>query len=1058
MGLRIAHLADIHWRSLSRHTEYREIFEHFCRDVEKRNVDRIFIAGDIFHTKTIGISPEFIDQMAWWFKELSAIAPVHMTLGNHDGNLVNLTRQDAISPLVSAINRTNIKLYKRSGVYDFAPGIKLCVFSLFDREGWKNVKPQSGNISIATYHGPVIGCQNENNFEMNEGLEAKFFDGFDFAFLGDIHKFQHLAFREATNHEGLDKKMRPWMSYPGSTVQQNYAESLTHGYLLWDIESASAFDVEFVGLPNPRPYVTVDWKGMLEDTIEEANQHPINSRFRVKSNVKISQKDASNLITTLNKDRSATEVTFKIDKTFESESLSTGDTTVMRADLRSPAVLCKLLREYYSKANIVLTQEEWEQIDTYVEHCLKTIVLEDTARNTRWSIRNLKFDNLFSYGEKNEINFDKLTGIVGIFGQNRIGKSSIPGAIMYALHNSSDRGKLKNVHIVNVRKSYGYARVIITVDGVDYVLERQTTKRETKKNEIVAYTALNAYRVTESGELIDLNGEQRIDTEKLIRSLIGTEDDFCVTSLSAQGEHNNVISMGSAHRKLILAKFLDLNVFDKMYEVARNDASVVKAQMKGTLKQDWDALIKSTSTMIVSRENDVKGITEKITNYRVQMDDLKAKVAKYSDVSPVFEAQVQEQQDIVDSLVKKITTTRERLVTMRAENDARIERLQKCDETISSIDIVSLRTKSVSLRNLQSSTLELKHSYERAQDVLTRQQKSLDTLADVPCGDAFPTCKFIHDAYDNKSKLTDQAGVVETARLAYETAVESLKIFNNDHVDEQIQSYESTLVERSSLNDKKLKADLENLKLESSLSTWQIDLSSAELRLSQLEGMWNNCDNETVVTLKSNIAKLLKILEMLETNKMEAATAIGKLNERLEKLKSQAHEYEKQSRKHKLYELVSNAFSKRGIPTNVVNSQLPLINGEVAKILQGIVDFTIELEVDSDNNDLNIFINYGDSKRIIELGSGMEKMVSSVAIRVALTNISALPKCDMLIIDEGFGALDDGGVEAVNKLLVSLKDHYRSVIVITHVEGVKDIADHILEISKQEKDSKVVFS
>ena len=57
------------------------------------------------------------------------------------------------------------------------------------------------------------------------------------------------------------------------------------------------------------------------------------------------------------------------------------------------------------------------------------------------------------------------------------------------------------------------------------------------------------------------------------------------------------------------------------------------------------------------------------------------------------------------------------------------------------------------------------------------------------------------------------------------------------------------------------------------------------------------------------------------------------------------------------------------------------------------------LEIDDSKTEM--YINYGDSRRPIECGSGMEKMVSSLALRVALTNISSLSKSDMLIIDEG---------------------------------------------------------
>ena len=68
---------------------------------------------------------------------------------------------------------------------------------------------------------------------------------------------------------------------------------------------------------------------------------------------------------------------------------------------------------------------------------------------------------------------------------------------------------------------------------------------------------------------------------------------------------------------------------------------------------------------------------------------------------------------------------------------------------------------------------------------------------------------------------------------------------------------------------------------------------------------------------------------------------------------------------------------------------------------------------------MDIYINYGDSRRIIELASGMEKMMAALAIRVALINISSLPKTSMLMIDEGFGSLDETNFSLRNKDSVS---------------------------------------
>ena len=83
--------------------------------------------------------------------------------------------------------------------------------------------------------------------------------------------------------------------------------------------------------------------------------------------------------------------------------------------------------------------------------------------------------------------------------------------------------------------------------------------------------------------------------------------------------------------------------------------------------------------------------------------------------------------------------------------------------------------------------------------------------------------------------------------------------------------------------------------------------------------------------------------------------------------------------------------------------------------------------------------------------------MSSLAIRVALINISSLPKTDLLIIDEGFGALDEMNVESCNRLLKSLKRWFRNILVISHVDGVKDVVDNVIEITSRGKNAQVIF-
>lgn len=193
--MKIAHIADVHMRSLSRHDEYREVFSVLSEEVRRHKIDHVFVGGDIWHTKSQGISPEYIDEMHWWLKTLANDAELHLTLGNHDGTLTNLSRQDAISPIVKAINHPRVHLYKQSGVYQFAPGYNWCIFSLFDEENWSNVRPVKGDINIACYHGPVWGAVTETDWEVKEGLKIDDFRDYDFTLLGDIHKMQYLDTR-----------------------------------------------------------------------------------------------------------------------------------------------------------------------------------------------------------------------------------------------------------------------------------------------------------------------------------------------------------------------------------------------------------------------------------------------------------------------------------------------------------------------------------------------------------------------------------------------------------------------------------------------------------------------------------------------------------------------------------------------------------------------------------------------------------------------------------------------------------------------------------------------
>lgn len=851
------------------------------------------------------------------------------------------------------------------------------------------------------------------------------------------------------------KVKKPYIAYPGSTIQQNYAEDLVHGYLRWDITSRDSYDVKFCALPNPKPFITIDWKGSVAATTEDiAGKWPVGTRFRVYSREQLTQRDVVNISSHLKDQRGATEVTFKTDTQINRDVLITGAATVVKDDLRNAEVLTRLTKEYHADSDV--STQTWDNVSELIKGYLSTCV-DETPRNVKWSLRNIKFDNTFAYGDGNVVNFDALNGIVGIFGPNRSGKSSFVGSLMYTLFNGTDRGSVKNLHVINTRKNYCYGRAIVDVDGIDHVIERQTVKNETKKGLVHASTALNLFRM-DAGEATDLGDLQRNDTEKAVRKLIGSPEDFLLTSFAAQDELKMFILHGSTKRRQVLSRFLDLDIFDKMYAKAKDDLNIAKGTLRLLPERDWAALDRECSEEIARCSKQIDESDEKLSEAREKLDLLRSSLAAHKDFTPVTKGSVDSQQSKVKSLTNAKNNADEKVITLKSDIAAIEAKIAKIESVLAENDLDELRKRNSAFVSLESSVMSLKHSHEKEASILKQQERSLKILDDIPCGDKYPSCKFIKDAYPLKEKVEPQRDRVQRTLEKLESAQGFLGTLKEEGIQDKIDKLTKLGDMLSRLrvehSDKTIKLHRAETQLENDAAS----LVSAQAKLIELEQALKNEENEEVVSLRAEIDVFSRVVRDLDARKMQLATARGKAQTLIDKYASEHETREEVLKTTQAFELIYQTFSRRGIPRIIVASQLPIINAEIAKILQGIVDFTIELETDDESDSMEVYINYGDSRRLIELGSGMEKMISSVAIRVALINVSSLPKTDMFIIDEGFGALDESGVEACNRLLMSLKRHFKTVIVITHVEGVKDAADIVLEISKNEKDSKVMFN
>ena len=203
------------------------------------------------------------------------------------------------------------------------------------------------------------------------------------------------------------------------------------------------------------------------------------------------------------------------------------------------------------------------------------------------------------------------------------------------------------------------------------------------------------------------------------------------------------------------------------------------------------------------------------------------------------------------------------------------------------------------------------------------------------------------------------------------------------------------------------------------------------------------------------------IISQLETTCKGLNKKISELTGKLTVANEQKTSYEETIKTAKVWEIRQHAYtyylmaiSRDGIPYNLISQALPTIEKEINNILHQIVEFTIDLT--TDGKSVIGHINYEGKRWPIEMGSGLEKFALSLAIRVALINISNLPRPNFMAIDEGFGCADKENLNGMSALLSHFKHTFDFVLVVSHLDAMKDMVDKQLEIKKEKGFSKIV--
>lgn len=1035
---KIYHISDVHVRNYKRHPEYKRVFETLYSELKNRVTDKdiICLTGDIVHSKT-DVSPELFQEVQEFLNALCEIGHVLMIPGNHDTNLNNSNRMDALTPIVNAINKDNLDYFKDSGILQIGD-CKFYHWSVFDSiQKYPKLKVEPEYKHIALYHGLVNNTRTESGYVLHsESMKLDNFEGFDMVLLGDIHKTQYL------NEEKT-------IAYPGSLIQQNHGEDLIHGILIWNI---SDFSSEFLTIPNDTAFYTIEVDSGVYKPIP--NEIPSNLYLRIKYK-NTDHNVVKSIVNELRKEKNIVELSYQ--RIYDSVKRENNINTVRGIDFRSVDKQRELLYTYL-KSKYSLDDDAIAKIYEINDVTNRELAKRDVPRNTMWLPKKFEFENMFSYGKGNCIDFSNMEGTYGIFAPNASGKSALLDAITYCIFDKCTKSN-RGHQVMNSNSNTFYCRLQFELNGIDYVIERNA-KRQKNGNVRVE---VDFYHFDDSGNKISLNGKERSDTNNNIKNLLGSHEDFVLTTMSTQSNNTGFIDMNQKDRKDLLSQFLDIGVFEELYEIANESSKEMVAVMKHHQKNNYELDITQKDMAISKIELDIDQCDAIVQNTKLNVRTLNEKRVTLAQGLQEIDASIVDEEVLLSKKAEANDLLSKTLIEIKQVNEKASNIESECvtvNAQIDSINEKQLQLKISEVKKLNELKSEKDKQIRDLQNHLFHKNKKMENLKELEYD---PNCEycmnnvFVKDAINTKNEIEKDTEQFEEAKIQYQILLNKIDSYGD------LENESKTLVElKNQSNDltrTKLELDKKVLVLQENVKKIKYGIEKIEDKLNsrkkQLEAIESNkkiqeaSDKliQSITSLEEELSVSEKELTRLERVKITLQSEKNELEKNLKELKLFKNNF-----KHHQYYL--EAIHRDGIPHDLISTTIPQIEEEVNNILSQLVDFRVILQTDEKH--VNAYIAYDENKFWpIELTSGMEKFISSLAIRTSLINISTLPRPNFMAIDEGFGALDKSNLSSMAMLFDYLKTQFRFIMIISHIDSMRDIVDSHIEINKVDGRSNI---
>jgi exonuclease SbcC len=242
-------------------------------------------------------------------------------------------------------------------------------------------------------------------------------------------------------------------------------------------------------------------------------------------------------------------------------------------------------------------------------------------------------------------------------------------------------------------------------------------------------------------------------------------------------------------------------------------------------------------------------------------------------------------------------------------------------------------------------------------------------------------------------------------------------------------------------------------------------------------------DAQRYAELSSELAGLAELTQSLQAKQHEtdelrsregrARQLVGAAQQKLDhcryltrERKDRAAQLKKLGRERSLYEELQLAFGKKGLQALIIESAIPEIEDEANQLLSRMTAGRMSVHFDTQRDTksgstvetLDIKVADENGPRSYEMYSGGEAFRINFAIRIALSKLLARragARLQTLIIDEGFGTQDAEGRQRLVEAIQSIQDDFALLIVITHIEELRDAFPVRIDVVKTARGSQV---